>query len=147
MKKYIIIAIAAVAALTSGTAYADNDRPIAVNQLPQAAQEFIGKHFPAEKVAYAKEDSGFFDTTYDVVFTNGSKVEFFKDGSWKEIDCKYSTVPAEVVPAQIAAYISANSPDVKVVKIDRDRRDIEVKITNGLELTFDLKYNLIDIDD
>ena len=29
----------------------------------------------------------------------------------------------------------------------RDKRDYEVKLTNGLELTFDLKFNLIDIDD
>lgn len=31
--------------------------------------------------------------------------------------------------------------------IHRDKRDYEVKLTNGLELTFDLKFNLIDIDD
>lgn len=147
MKKYIIIAIAAIAALTTGTAYADNDRPITVNQLPQASQEFIKKYFPNEKVAFAKEDSDLFGTTYDVVFTSGSKVEFLKDGSWKEIDCRYAAVPAEVVPAQIAAYINGTYPETKVVSIDRDRRDIEVKISNGLELTFDLKYNIIDIDD
>ena len=29
----------------------------------------------------------------------------------------------------------------------RDSRDYEVKLSNGLELTFDLKFNLIDIDD
>ena len=38
-------------------------------------------------------------------------------------------------------------PDTSVVQIDRDKRDYEVKLTNGLELTFDLKFNLIDIDD
>ena len=82
-----------------------------------------------------------------MVFTNSSKIEFWKDGEWKEIDCKYSTVPSAVIPAQIAQYVSQNYPDTQIVKIDRDKRDYEVKITNGLELTFDKQFNLIDIDD
>ena len=34
----------------------------------------------------------------------------------------------------------------KVIEIDRDKRDIELKLNNRVELTFDLKYNIIDID-
>ena len=44
-------------------------------------------------------------------------------------------------------YVNSNFPGVQVHSIDRDRRDIEVELTNGLELTFDLYYNLIDMDD
>ena len=88
-----------------------------------------------------------FDTTYEVIFTSSSKVEFLKNGDWKEVDCKYSTVPAAIIPQQIAQYVFQYYPDTSVVQIDRDKRDYEVKLTNGLELTFDLKFNLIDIDD
>lgn len=35
----------------------------------------------------------------------------------------------------------------KVVKIEKEIRDYEIKLDNGLEMTFDLKGNLIDIDD
>lgn len=129
------------------TACADNDKPITVAQLPAKAQQFVKAHFSSEKVALAKLEQDFLETTYEVVFTNGSKVEFLKNGEWKEIDCKYSTVPVAVVPAQITQYISQNYPDTKVVKLERDRREYEVKITNGLELTFDTRFNLIDIDD
>lgn len=129
------------------TACADNDKPITVAQLPAKAQQFVKAHFSNEKVALAKLEQDFLETTYEVVFTNGSKVEFLKNGEWKEIDCKYSTVPVAVVPAQITQYISQNYPDTKVVKLERDRREYEVKITNGLELTFDTRFNLIDIDD
>ena len=97
--------------------------------------------------AFAKLERDFLETTYEVVFTNSTKLEFQKDGNWKEVDCKYSTVPTGIVPAQIAQYVTQNYPDTKIVKIDRDKRDYEVKLTNGLELTFDLKFNLIDIDD
>lgn len=146
MKKLMILsAILMVFGVT--TACADNDKPITVAQLPAKAQQFVKAHFSNEKVALAKLEQDFLETTYEVVFTNGSKVEFLKNGEWKEIDCKYSTVPVAVVPAQITQYISQNYPDTKVVKLERDRREYEVKITNGLELTFDTRFNLIDIDD
>ena len=126
---------------------ADNDRPISVSELPEKAQQFIRQHFPNEKVSFAKMERELFDTTYEVIFTSSSKVEFLKNGDWKEVDCKYSTVPAAIIPQQIAQYVSQYYPDTSVVQIDRDKRDYEVKLTNGLELTFDLKFNLIDIDD
>ena len=55
--------------------------------------------------------------------------------------------PAELVPAQIASYVEQNYKGAAIVQIDRDTRDYEVKLTNGLELTFDLRFNIIDIDD
>ena len=89
----------------------------------------------------------FLEARYEVIFTDGAKAEFYKDGEWKEVDCRYSSVPAAVVPAQIAQYVSGHYPDASIVQIDRDKHDYEVKLSNGLELTFDLKFNLIDIDD
>ena len=146
MKKLMILALAL---LTFGTfaAHADNDRPITVEQLPQAAQQFIKKYFPKETVSLAKMERDFMDTTYEVIFTNSSKVEFLKNGEWKEVDCKYSAVPAGIVPRQIADQVAKRYPDVSIVQIDRDKRDYEVQLANGLELTFDLKFNLVDIDD
>ena len=146
MKKLLILA-AAVFALGTSTVSADNDRPISVSELPEKAQQFIRQHFPNAKVSFAKMERELFDTTYEVIFTSSSKVEFLKNGDWKEVDCKYSTVPAAIIPQQIAQYVSQYYPDTSVVQIDRDKRDYEVKLTNGLELTFDLKFNLIDIDD
>ena len=146
MKKLMILsAILMIFGIT--TACADNDKPITVTQLPAKAQQFIKTHFSKEKVAFAKLEREFLETRYEVVFTNSSKIEFWKDGEWKEIDCKYSMLPAAVMPAQIAQYVSQNYPDTQIVKIDRGKRDYEVKITNGLELTFDKQFNLIDIDD
>ena len=146
MKKLMILS-AILVTFGINTACADNDKPITVTQLPQTAQQFIKTHFPKEKVAFAKLERDFLETTYEVLFTNSTKLEFNKNGEWKEVDCKYSTVPAQIVPAQIAQYVAQNYPDAQVVQIDRDRRDYEVKLTNGWELTFDLNFNLIDIDD
>ncbi|MBO8438803.1 MAG: PepSY-like domain-containing protein [Bacteroidetes bacterium] len=146
MKKLMIIA-AVLLFVASAPACADNDKPIAVTELPQIAQQFIKNHFPKEKVAYAKIERDFLEVQYEVVFTNSSKLEFNKNGEWKEVNCKYSTVPKAIVPAQIVNYISQNYPDANVVKLERNSREYEAKLSNGLELTFDTNFNLIDIDD
>ena len=44
--------------------------------MPQTAQTFIKTHFPDNKVAMAKMETDWFDKSYDVIFTNGDKLEF-----------------------------------------------------------------------
>ena len=146
MKKILIVA-AALLLFSAVSARADHDRPIQFNQLPAPAQEFINTYFADQKVSFAKEERDFMEVRYEVMFTNSIKIEFYKDGKWKEIDCKYSVLPAGIVPEQIVTYVNSNFQGVQIHSIDRDRRDIEVSLTNGLELTFDLYYNLIDMDD
>ena len=120
---------------------ADDDRPVRFDQLPAKAQAYVKKYFPQEKVALAKMEKDFFDKKYEVIFANSSKVEFFKDGTWKEVDCKYSTVPEAIL-----RYVKATYPDHKVVKIEKEDRGYEAKLANGMKLEFDNKFNLIDID-
>lgn len=38
-------------------------------------------------------------------------------------------------------------PGAAVIKIERDKQEVEVKLNNGMELTFDRSHNLIGIDD
>lgn len=130
----------------NGVAKADNDKPIQVNQMPQTAQQFIKQHFSDQKIAMAKMESGFFDKSYKAIFTNGNKVEFDKSGNWKEVDCKYNAVPAAIIPLTIRNYVKTNYPEAKVLKIEKDKKDYELKLSNRIELKFDLQFNLIDID-
>lgn len=146
MKKFITVVLCVAAAQFTMKAAAD--KPISFDQIPAGAQSFVTDYFGNLKVAYANVDNdGMVNRSYDVVFTNGNKIEFDRDGAWTEIDCKYTGVPAGVVPQRINDYVVQNYPDVKILKIERDARDYEVKLGNGLELTFDLNYNLIKIDD
>lgn len=142
----MILAGVLLSALTL-PATAGNDRPIVVGELPAAAREFLRAHFDGLEVSYAKVDEDFFDKEYKVVFVNGARVEFREDGSWREIDCKYGEVPAAAVPRQIAGEVARLFPERKVISIDRGRRDYEVELDNGLELTFDRKFRLTEMDD
>lgn len=146
MRKILFITVLFLT-LGSVAVKADNDKLITKEKLPAAAQKFVTNHFAALKISYVKEERDLFERNYEVVFTDGSKVEFLRNGDWKEIDCRYSEVPSVVVPDQIKKYVSENYPDAKILQIDRDRHDYEVKLSNRLELTFDRNYNIIDIDD
>ena len=95
--KQIILLFACLFAL-QGLAKADDDRAITVDQLPQKAQEFIQKYFPKNEISLAKMEKDFWEKKYEVVFVNGEKAEFLKDGSWEKVDCKYSTVPPGIEP-------------------------------------------------
>ena len=145
MKKLMMILAGAALLATSAPAFAGNDRPIAVGELP-ALLATSAPAFAGVEVSFSKVDEELFDKDYKVVFVNGAKVEFAKNGEWKDVECKYGEVPAAIVPQQIRDYVTKNYPKNKIVAIDRDRRDYEVELDNGLDLKFDLKFRLIDID-
>lgn len=128
------------------TLRADNEKPIPVTQLPDAAQQFIKQHFADRKVALAKVETEFMSKSYEVIFSDGDQIEFDGKGNWKEIDCKFSSVPAAAIPSRIMEYVREHYPDATVLKIDKDRREYEVKLSNRVELSFDMKFNLTDID-
>ena len=142
MKKLVFLLVCLFTLQT--VARADDDKPIQVTQMPQLAQQFI--KLSDSKVALAKMESDFLYKSYEVIFTNGNKVEFDKKGNWEEVDCKHSSVPVAIIPAAIQKYVTTHYPDAKVLKIERDKKDYEVKLSNRTELKFDLKFNLIDID-
>lgn len=52
------------------------------------------------------------------------------------------------VPAAIQEYVTANYPDAQIVIVKYDKRDkdYEVQLSNGWELTFNKKFQLIDAD-
>ncbi len=145
MRKLFLIV--AVSFLSLGVVSANSNRPISVDNLPQKAQQFIKKYFSQVSVAYATEDRDILSKEYEVMFAEGTKVDFSSNGEWRSVECKGVAVPAGVVPQQINEYVKQNYSNAKVVKIDRDRNDYEVSLSNRLELTFNKSFRLVEIDD
>ena len=145
MKKIVFLFISLFA--MNLVALAGNDKPIQVSEMPKAAQLFIKNHFADLSVAMAKVETDFLDKNYDVVFTNGNKVEFDKKGNWTNVDCEHSQVPVAILPEAIRQYVAKNYPDAKVLKIEvTDRKGYDVELSNGFELEFDKRMNVIDVD-
>lgn len=126
---------------------ASNDRPVTFEQLPQKAQQFIKQHFPDLQISIAKQDMDLTDKNYDVIFVNGDKIEFSSDGEWTNIDCKYGNVPESAIPSEILNYVKTYHKDIAIIKIEKERRNYEVKLKNKIELIFDYKYNFVKYDD
>ena len=56
-------------------------------------------------------------------------------------------MPAGLIPVQIREYVRHNYHDVAYVEYEVGRRTYEVKLSNGMELTFNKNFALIGIDD
>ena len=127
-------------------ANAGNDKPINVNELPAKAQTLLNKHFKGQKVMLATIESGVVSRSYDVVLRNGTKLEFDKKGNLTEIDCKQGIVPSQLIPQPIKNYLKKNYRGEAVRKIELNKKEYEVELTNGIDLTFNKHFQLIDID-
>ena len=127
-------------------ANAGNDKPINVNELPAKAQTLLSKHFKGQKVMLATIESGVVNRSYDVVLRNGTKLEFDKKGNLTEIDCKQGIVPSQLIPQPIKNYLKENYRGETVRKIELNKKEYEVELTNGIDLTFNKHFQLIDID-
>ena len=127
-------------------ANAGNDKPISVNALPAKAQTLLNNHFNGQKVMLATIESGVVSRSYDVVLQNGTKLEFDKKGNLTEIDSKQGNVPAQLIPQAIKNYLKDNYAGQSVKKIEINKNEYEVELANGLDLTFNKHFQLIDID-
>ena len=148
MKRILRILMIAICCMVSCNmvANAGNDKPISVNALPAKAQTLLSQHFNGQKVMLATIESGVVSRSYDVVLQNGTKLEFDKKGNLTETDCKQATVPDQLIPQAIKNYLMANYAGQSVKKIEMNKNEYEVELANGLDLTFNKHFQLIDID-
>ena len=149
MKKTFRLRLFLIAALSCfmvcNHAQADNTRPVTLKQMPSKAQQLILKHFPSAEIMLSTVEGYMLDKNYDVVFKNGDKAEFNRNGDWTSISCK-GGIPAGIVPEQIASYVQAQYPGVKIIEIEKDDRHYDVKLSNRIELTFNSSFKLIEAD-
>lgn len=148
MKKLILVMLIAVMTVISG--YAFDKYSIDRNDLPESAQQFLTTYFPKAKVGMVKTDKHFLKKTdYDVKLVDGTKIEFSNSGKWTSVDCKGREVPQDIVPRAIRNYVKKNFPDVKIVKIEKTSKRYEVKLSDDVELSFNLlgQFKSMKMDD
>lgn len=144
MKKFF--AALSLMMLTLLSVQAGTDGSILFNQLPEKAQLTVKQQFKDKKVAIVKKETDWLSKSYDVIFTTGEKVEFDKSGNWTEVDCKPNVVPEYFVPAPIKTFVKTNYPGANVLKIEKVRNGYEVELSSDMEITFNKKFQVVDID-
>lgn len=123
------------------------EKVITVKELPAAAQTLLATHFKNHQVALVQKDHELTHIDYDVVFNNGTKLQFDSKGEWSEIDCKPAAVPEALVPKAISSYVKTTYPNVRIVQIERDRKGYEIELSNGLDIKFNNQFKVVEIDD
>lgn len=140
MKRFFSLMLFAIVASMSAIVFAGT--PIKPTELPKAAQTFLSKHFPEDEVLKAEKEQGRRGMEYEVDLKSGAEVDFQDNGDWKEVKAaRGNAVPAAIIPAAIAKYVSTNFKGQSIVEISRRRGGYEVELSNGtdLKLTEDAK--------
>lgn len=145
MKKVLISLMMVLVA--AGIAQARDEYAHDASVLTQAAQSVITKNFKG-KVSVVKIDKDFGRISeYEVVLDDGTEITFDASGNWKDIETNVNkSVPASMIPAGVADYVSRNHKGVRIVGIEKDRRGYEVELANGIDIKFNnegqfLKYD------
>ena len=137
MKKTVLAGCIAV--FLGGTALAQTSQE---GKLPQAAQDFIGKHFPSETVTGVEKGSSWEfwdnDDMYEAYLSNGVSIDFNKNGEVTEISTgKGTKVPAAALPVEIVSYVESNYSGLAIVSWGKDDKHQEIELENGREFEFD----------
>lgn len=116
--------------------------------LPANAQKILKQAFPKTPVSHIKVDSDLLGRSdYDVVLTDGSEIEFNKEGEWEEVDCGMKAVPSMFVLKSISSYVASNYKGARIVQIKKDRNKYEVELSTGIDLDFDRAGKFLRVDD
>lgn len=115
--------------------------------------EFIDTHFSNVDIVYCSVE--YTTNRYhnvdeiEIMFVNGTKVEFDAYGNLKSVDCENNNyVPLNILHKNIKSYIIENYSNINVVEYSIERsirsyiKGYEVDLSNGTELIFN-KYGKI----
>ncbi|SEK37214.1 PepSY-like domain-containing protein [Parapedobacter koreensis] len=144
MKKVIYLTALMGVALGLLTA-CDKESIVSVDGLPANAQTYITQHFPSYEILQVIKERDDLKTTYEVYLSEGYHLDFDKKGSILGIEGT-NKLPDSVVPEKILAYVEATYPSEFILDWELDSRRQEIKLSNRMELEFDLNGNFLRID-
>ena len=115
---------------------ASAQKKIEVTELPQPAQEFLKKHFSNTSIDVVKKDAEHGEKGYEIKLKDGTEIEFWKDGSYREVDGGDKPIPTAFIPQSVKDYVAKNHPNEKITHIDYGHKDLDVDLTNKIDLEF-----------
>lgn len=129
----------ALLALLVGISSALADMVVPANQLPAAAQNFISTHFKGVSIGLVERDMN----SFDVVLTDGTKIDFNINGEWTEVDGKYKPIPTGFVPSAVLSKVKATQQNFAIMKVDREYGGYKFKFNNGMKVYADNNGNIL----
>jgi len=115
------------------------------SELPEMVSAYVSQLFPDEKIKKVDVDKKDDWETYKIKLSGGTKLNFDQNNQPTEIKCKKG-IPISGLPVNIAAYLTKNHPNAKIVEYEMDEEGHEVELENGDELEFDTEGNFTEMD-
>lgn len=112
-------------------------KKISVSELPEKSKVFLAEHFPNMAIHHVSRDPEYGEKGYEVRLADGTEVEFWKDGSWREVDGHKKPIPTAYISAEILEYVKTNYPNEKITHVDLGHKYIDVDLTNRIDLDFE----------
>lgn len=144
MKKSLFILATIVVSLS---ACADHEWMITYAELPERAQNFIQRYYNLVDVDYIEQEREGIYFEYNVHLKNATEIDFDHQGNLQSIDCKYSAVPADIVPELISDYVLSHYPNLIIVEYTVKRRYLKIELSNELDLLFNHEGHFLRVDD
>ena len=144
MKRFWIALLGA--GLFATAAFAGGDEvPVRMHELPDAAKTLVKKYFHDIEVVSATMEKGV-APSYEVRLADGTKIDFDTRGEWTDVERPGGVVPDGLIPQPILKFVAANYPGRHVRGVERDGRNHEITLDNGLELKFNRRFRLVETD-
>lgn len=122
---------------------ANAQKKISVDELPKPAVAFLKKHFPNNVIEKVKKDAEHGEKGYEVILAGNIEVEFWKDGSYREVDGDDKPIPTAFIDPKIVDYVKKNYPGKEITHIDYGHKDVDVDLTGKFDLEFDKQGNFL----
>ena len=129
----------ALLALLVGISTALADMVVPANSLPAAAQNFINTYFKGVAIGMVERDMN----SFDVVLTDGTKIDFNINGEWTNVDGKYKPIPTGFVPANVLAKAKATQPNAAIIEVDKEWGGYKFEFNNRMKVYVDNNGNVL----
>ena len=136
MKRTFITAFFAMLLVVFSVSCSSEDNEFDYAALPMPAQLFVKQYFADATYSRVEKEKDNGSWEYEVLLSDGSKVEFNEKGEWTSVECKYSEMPVGIIPTVIAEDIAKRYPDLKPYKIEKEVGGYEIDIPG-----YDLYYS------
>ncbi len=145
MKRAFLTIVAALASLVVLASCDNDEKHLDYNELPNVAKSFINNHFGDNEARSVIKEYDDLTYHYEVYLTDGTKIEFKKNGEWREVENRVEGVPTSILPAGIVSYVQENYGSYFIVCVERDRQ-YDIELNNDLDLDFTLDGDFIRVD-
>ncbi len=131
--------MAALCLVSTITCFAEN--PVPAEALPTKAQKFVTSNFERNEIVAVEMNNN----TYMCLLDDGTVIDFKKNGTWDNVDCKTSSVPLNIIPRNILQYVYGNYPCCNITQVNKENRGYEVhlKTEEGRNIVVYVRHHVL----